>query len=96
MWRNLLSSLLMFLPLTSQAADVSKKACFDVEGMTCSACTVTLKAAVKKLGGISSVSASVEKKSAIVEFDPKRTDADAIKKAIDSTGYSAKSAQCIL
>jgi mercuric ion binding protein len=79
---------------TAFASDTAQKTCYVVEGMTCAACTVTLKAAVKKLDGISSVSASVEKKSATVEYDPKRTDADAIKKAIDSTGYSAKSTQC--
>ena len=76
------------------ASNTAQKACYVVEGMTCAACTVTLKAAVKKLDGISSISASVEKKSATVEYDPKRTDVDAIKKAIDSTGYSAKSTQC--
>lgn len=75
-------------------SDTTQKACYVVEGMTCAACTVTLKAAVRKLDGISSVNASVEKKSATIEFDPKRTDADAIKKAIDSTGYRAKNEKC--
>ena len=88
---------IVFLALANSpgfASNTVQKACYVVEGMTCAACTVTLKAAVKKLDGISSVSASVEKKSATVEYDPKRTDADAIKKAIDSTGYRAKGTQC--
>lgn len=76
------------------ASDTTQTACYVVEGMTCAACTVTLKAAIKRLDGISSVKALVEEKSAIVEFDPKRTNIDAIKKVINSIGYSAKSKQC--
>jgi len=85
---------IMFLTLTNSpalASDTTQKACYVVDGMTCAACTVTLKAAVKKLDGIISVKASVEEKSATVEFDPKRTNIDAITKAINSTGYDAKS-----
>jgi len=71
-----------------------KKACFDVEGMTCAACGVTLKAAVKKVAGVGSVTASVEEKRAEVEFDASLAGVDDIKKAIDATGYKATAKQC--
>jgi mercuric ion binding protein len=76
------------------AAESTQKACYHVDGMTCAACSVTLKAAVNKLRGIKSVKASVEEKSASIEFDPKQTSSDEIKKAIDSTGYQATENQC--
>ncbi len=75
-------------------AATTQKSCFDVSGMTCAACAITLKTAVKKLKGINSVKASVEEKDAVVEFDPNGTSIDEIKKAIDSTGYKATNKQC--
>lgn len=85
---------LMFFPVHLQAAEKSKTACFAVEGMTCAACSVTLKAAVNKLKGIATVKASVEDNSATVDYDSKSTNSDEIKKAIDSTGYKATAKQC--
>jgi mercuric ion binding protein len=62
--------------------------------MTCAACTVTLKAAVKKLDGIRKVTASVEDKNAVVTFDVSKTNSEAVKSKIDSTGYKATVKQC--
>ncbi|MBI2602829.1 MAG: heavy-metal-associated domain-containing protein [Deltaproteobacteria bacterium] len=76
------------------AKDLVKKVCFDVQGMTCAGCAVTVKVAVKKLQGISSVAASLEKKDAVVEFDPSVVDEKKIKNAIDSVGYKADEKQC--
>lgn len=85
--------ILFFLtPMIAHAED--QQACFGVEGMTCAACTVTLKAAVKKLDGIKKVTASVEDKKAVVTFDVSKTNAESIKSKIDSTGYKATVKQC--
>lgn len=35
-----------------------EKACFNVEGMTCAACTITTKAAINKLDGIENIKVS--------------------------------------
>lgn len=72
----------------------AEQACFDVEGMTCATCTLTLKTAVRRLKGIQDVTASVEKKNTIVLFDTKQTTPDAVKKAIDDVGYKAKIREC--
>jgi len=70
------------------------EACYQVEGMTCSACGVTLKAAVKKIDGVKEVTASVENKEATITFDPKKTNASEIKKSIDNVGYKATAKKC--
>lgn len=92
MFKLILLIVVFLMPLMAQAEE--KSACFAVEGMTCAACTVTLKAAVKKLDGIKKVSASVEDKNATVTFDDSKTDTQAIKTKIDSTGYKASIKQC--
>lgn len=72
----------------------AEKACFDVQGMTCATCGLTVKSAVKKLNGVKEVKASVEKKNAVVQFDPKGTSVEAIQKAIDKVGYKATPQNC--
>ena len=80
------------LILTSHAW--AEKVCFDVQGMTCATCGITVKSAVKKLKGVEEVKASVEKKNAIVKYDKSLTTPDAIKKAIDGVGYKATIQEC--
>ena len=84
----------IFLCAYLQAGEKGQKACFGVEGMTCATCSLTLKAGVKKLKGIASVEASVEKKDAVVNFDPTKTNAAAIQKKIDSIGYNSTVKKC--
>jgi periplasmic mercuric ion binding protein len=72
----------------------SESACFDVKGMTCATCTLTLKVAVNKLDGIDKVTASLEKEEAVVLFDKKLLTVEAIEKQINSTGYKATAKQC--
>jgi len=85
---------IIFIGSASVAKADDQKACYSIEGMTCAACSITLKAGVKKLKGIAGVEASVEKKSAVVSFDPKQTSADAIGKKIDSIGYKSTVKEC--
>jgi len=70
------------------------KACFEVQGMTCATCSITVKAAVKKLKGINNVKASLEENSAVVDFELQKTNVTEIKKAIDDVGYKAISQYC--
>lgn len=72
----------------------TQKACFNVEGMTCAACTVTTKAAIKKLDGIESIKVLLEEKKAEIHFNDTKTNSNAIKKKIDSIGYKATQLQC--
>lgn len=66
----------------------NKKITLAVGGMTCTSCEAHIESEVKKLSGISSVKASYEKKSATIEYDPKKIDESKIIAAINSTGYT--------
>ena len=80
--------------LASTVSFADSKACFDVKGMTCATCSLTLKAAVKKLEGIENVSASVDKEEATVSYDQSKTTKSKILNQINSTGYKASEKQC--
>lgn len=98
--RIIVAGLFSIFGATSFADDSSKsnqKTCtFDVKGMTCASCAVTLKTGVKKLDGINTVNASVGEKNAVVSFDPQKTDEKKIEEAIDKIGYEATLKQCKL
>ena len=62
----------------------------DVEGMHCGSCAIGIQMLVSQMDGVSSASADYDKKKAWVEFDPAKTNKDAIIKAIEELGYKAK------
>lgn len=64
-----------------------QEAIFDISGMTCSGCEEHVKHAVNELPGIVETKASFEEGKAEVKFDKSKISADAIKTAIDETGY---------
>jgi len=64
-----------------------QEAIFDISGMTCTSCEEHVKHAVNELPGIVGATASFEEGKAAVKFDKTKTSTDAIKAAIDETGY---------
>ncbi len=58
-----------------------------IKGMTCEGCEHHITQSVNLVPGVTDVSASYSKGNAIVKFDKSATDIDAIKKAVDETGY---------
>lgn len=64
---------------------------FGIKGMTCEACEEHIKMEVDKLQGIVSINVSYAKRNASVQFDPEKTNAKEITKAINSTGYKVVS-----
>lgn len=89
-----LGIVILSVGLSQVALADTKNACFNVEGMTCVTCTVTTKAAIKKLNGIKDIQVSLEEKSAVIKYDDALTSSDEIRKKIDSVGYKATSKQC--
>lgn len=84
------------LPASGALADtetasknVLKTETFNIEKMTCAACPITVKKAMGKVSGVSSVDIDFQAKTAKVTFDPKRTDASAIASASTNAGYPA-------
>ncbi|MFT6442709.1 MAG: copper chaperone CopZ [Crocinitomicaceae bacterium] len=67
------------------------KTTIEISGMTCDACQEHVNHEINKLNGIVSVKTSYSSENTIVEFDNTKTDLDEIKKAINRTGYKARS-----
>lgn len=59
----------------------------DLPTMNCAMCPITVKKALNKVEGVSSVEVSYEKKEAVVTFDDTKTNACALVEATTYTGY---------
>ncbi|MDP3958789.1 MAG: cation transporter [Pseudorhodobacter sp.] len=93
-----LGTLMLGLPATAPvaftqsaavAASTLAQVSFDVPGMTCALCPVTVKTAMTAVEGVQSVAVDFEARSATVIFDPALTDAAAIAEASAQAGYPA-------
>lgn len=74
---------------STQVAPGSKSVTLAVEGMTCASCAVTVKAAVRRLPGVSAADVSVPGKSAAVSYDPAKVTPAQIVEAVNRVGYHA-------
>jgi len=61
-----------------------------VAGMSCEHCETTIKAALMKLNGISSVVIDLGLKRVLVELDSEKVSLDVIKGTIEDQGYEVK------
>ena len=62
----------------------------QVEGMDCSACEAPIRVALQQTPGVRDADVSYKRGDARVQFDPKQTNIEQIKRTINSTGYKAK------
>jgi copper chaperone CopZ len=60
-----------------------------VEGITCATCEVGVRYALKSVNGVESARVSAATKTATVDYDSTKTDAEKLVAAINSTGYRA-------
>ncbi|KTB49306.1 Copper chaperone [Dehalogenimonas alkenigignens] len=58
-----------------------------VKGMSCGGCVRHVETALKKVAGVGTVTVDLAKSKASVEYDPAKTTPDALKKAVDASGY---------
>lgn len=73
----------------AQAAETEQTATFDVPGMTCALCPVTVRKAMEGVAGVKSVTIDFEAGTATVAFDPSVATVEAIAAASASAGYPA-------
>lgn len=59
----------------------------SIPGMTCSACPITIKTALKRVDGVSAVDVRYEERDATVTFDDEKTSAEALTQATTNAGY---------
>jgi mercuric transport protein len=61
----------------------------SVEGMTCAACSVTVRAALKKLDGVKDAKVTVSDKRVVVEYEPEKVTPQQMVDAVNKLGYQA-------
>jgi mercuric ion binding protein len=84
--------LTFFLALSAAsplAAATPSHVVFDVKGMTCSTCPITVRALLKKLPGVEEAKVDAEKHTAAVRFDSGKVSADRIAQALTEAGFPA-------
>lgn len=64
-----------------------------VSKMTCAACPITVKTALSRVPGVTSVRVSFEKKQATVAFDDAKTTVAALTRATTEAGYPSTAAK---
>ena len=65
----------------------SKTITLDVPGMTCKFCPITIRKALQKVPGVIEAKAEYQTKTAIVTFDPDKTNVEDLTKATANAGY---------
>lgn len=63
-----------------------------VKGMDCAECALHVQHAIEKLPGVESVNVLLSSEKAVIRLDPARVDVPAIRKAVESAGYSVPDA----
>lgn len=65
----------------------------NIEGMTCAACTLTVRTALKSLDGVMSATVQLAEKRAVVEYDAAKVTPQGMVEAVGKAGYKASVAQ---
>ena len=60
-----------------------------IKGMTCMGCVRSVTRVLKAIPGVEAVEVSLERGAAEVRYDPVRTGAPALRKAVEDAGYGA-------
>lgn len=70
-----------------------KKEKFDIEGMSCAACSAKISTSVAKIDGVKDVSVNLLTNSMQVNYDESILDSKRIEETVDKAGYLAKSTE---
>lgn len=86
--KKFLSGIALALACSSiPALAATKTVTLSVAGMTCAACPITVKAALKNVKGVEHIVVSFKKKEAVVTFDDVKTNVKALMEATKDAGY---------
>jgi mercuric ion binding protein len=84
--RFVLLSVLVAVPFTLFAGAL-QTVTLEVKNMSCAVCPITVKKALEKVSGVTSVTVDFDKKSATVTFDPDKASPAILAKATSDAGY---------
>lgn len=74
-------------PSTPMQSVLIKQVVFNVEGMTCGGCALTIKKGLENLGGVNNARVTLEPPEAIVDYNPNEISIKAIMETITNLGY---------
>lgn len=77
----------LFLLVSLPALAAEQTITLSVPGMTCAACPLTIKMALGRIEGVSSVDVRYEQRDATVTFDDAKTTVEALTQATTNAGY---------
>ena len=80
-------AMLAFVAFSGSALAEQTTVTLQVPGMTCSACPITIKKALKDVRGVEKVSVTFDPKEAVVTFDDKRTSVEKLREATRNAGF---------
>ncbi|MBM3396064.1 MAG: heavy-metal-associated domain-containing protein [Betaproteobacteria bacterium] len=64
-----------------------EQATLQVGGMTCQGCVRGVTGALERLSGVLRVQVTLEKGTAVVDYDPAKTELLALKAAVEAAGF---------
>jgi mercuric ion binding protein len=88
--KSLLGSVLVTLVFSVTAWAALRTVTLKVPGMTCPACPITVRKALERVPGVTTVEVRYEKKQAVVTFDDGKTSTEALLKATKDAGYPSE------
>ena len=86
MIRTPLFSLLIGLPMVTFAA-TPQTAVLDVQNMTCSMCSITVRKSLEEVPGVIDAKVNYDHKTATVKYDPDKVSPPAFVKATTNAGF---------
>ena len=87
MFRSFIFAVFITLSSFTVAADAANKVTLEVQGMTCAACPITVKKALKKVPGVAEVTVDYKSGTAEVSYDPKKVNPEDLAKATTAAGF---------
>jgi mercuric ion binding protein len=82
-----LAALATAVPALAREQSAAQTVVFAVENMTCELCPLTVKTAIERVPGVTSVMIAFDAKTATVTFDPATATIEAIAAAPTNVGY---------
>ena len=87
MFRSFVFAMFFAFASVTFAADAANKVTLKVQGMSCAACPITVKKALKKVPGVADVTVDYKAGTAEVSYDPKKVNPEELAKATTEAGY---------
>jgi Cu+-exporting ATPase len=76
---------------SGEAGEGVRRCSMRIEGMTCHSCVSLVESAVRDLGGVVSMTVTLETKEGVVEYETGRVGEEEIRSAIEDTGFEVVS-----